>query len=63
LVKNLCFECSGNFDIAKFKNIKSNPAQAQYLVEREKDAELNAKYQIYNTLIKSSLFTTESEGK
>jgi peptidyl-prolyl cis-trans isomerase D len=42
---------------------KSNPAQAQYLVEREKDAELNAKYQIYNTLIKSSLFTTESEGK
>jgi peptidyl-prolyl cis-trans isomerase D len=30
------FECSGNFDIAKFKEIKSNPAQAQYLVEREK---------------------------
>jgi peptidyl-prolyl cis-trans isomerase D len=31
------FECSGNFDIAKFKEyFKSNPAQAQYLVEREK---------------------------
>jgi peptidyl-prolyl cis-trans isomerase D len=31
--------------IAKF-NFKSNPAQAQFLKDREKDAELNAKYQI-----------------
>jgi peptidyl-prolyl cis-trans isomerase D len=63
--KNPMFlNAAGIFDIAKFKEyFKSNPAQAQYLVEREKDAELNAKYQIYNTLIKSSLFTTESEGK
>jgi peptidyl-prolyl cis-trans isomerase D len=54
----------GVFDIAKFKQyFKANPAQAQYLVDREKDAELNAKFQIYNTLIKSSLFATESEGK
>jgi peptidyl-prolyl cis-trans isomerase D len=63
--KNPMFlNAAGIFDVAKFKEyFKSNPAQAQYLVEREKDAELNAKYQIYNTLIKSSLFTTESEGK
>jgi peptidyl-prolyl cis-trans isomerase D len=63
--KNPMFlNAAGIFDVAKFKEyFKSNPAQAQYLIEREKDAELNAKYQIYNTLIKSSLFTTESEGK
>jgi predicted oxidoreductase (fatty acid repression mutant protein) len=29
----------------------------------EKDAELSAKYQIYNTLIKSAVYTTQSEGK
>jgi peptidyl-prolyl cis-trans isomerase D len=52
------------FDIAKFKEyFKSNPAQSQYLKDREKDAELNAKYQIYNTLIKAAVYTTESEGK
>ena len=49
---------------AKFKDFfKSNPEQAQFLKDREKDAEINAKYQIYNTLIKSSLYTTELEGK
>ncbi|MFT5714923.1 MAG: peptidyl-prolyl cis-trans isomerase D [Flavobacterium sp.] len=59
----LFLNAAGMFDIAKFKEyFKSNPAQSQYLVEREKDAELNAKFQIYNTLIKSSLFATESEG-
>ncbi len=31
--------------------------------EREKDAELNAKYQIYSNLVKAGLYTTESEGK
>ena len=63
--KNPMFlNAAGMFDVAKFKEyFKSNPTQAQYLQEREKDAELNAKFQIYNTLIKSSLFTTESEGK
>lgn len=55
---------AGEFDIAKFKEFfKSNPAQAQYLKDREKDAELNAKYQIYNSLVKGGVFTTESEGK
>jgi peptidyl-prolyl cis-trans isomerase D len=60
----LFMNAAGIFDIAKFKEyFKSNPAQAQYLKDREKDAELNAKYQIYNTLIKSGIYTTESEGK
>ncbi|SHM06884.1 peptidylprolyl isomerase [Flavobacterium xinjiangense] len=60
----LFLNAAGMFDIAKFKEyFKSNPAQAQYLKDREKDAELNAKYQMYNTLIKAGIYTTESEGK
>jgi peptidyl-prolyl cis-trans isomerase D len=55
---------AGKFDVAKFKEFfKSNPEQAQNFKEREKDAALNAKYQIYNTLVKSGVYTTESEGK
>jgi len=55
---------AGQFDIAKFKEFfKSNPEQAQYVKDREKDAELNAKYQIYNTLLKAGMYTTETEGK
>ncbi|MFI0490502.1 peptidylprolyl isomerase [Flavobacterium sp.] len=60
----LFLNAAGVFDEAKFKEyFKSNPQQAQVLKDREKDAELNAKYQIYNTLIKAGLYTTESEGK
>jgi len=55
---------AGVFDLAKFKEyFKSNPEQAQYVKDREKDADLNAKYQIYNTLVKAGMYTTESEGK
>lgn len=63
--KNPIFlNAAGMFDLAKFKEyFKSNPEQAQFLKDREKDAELNAKFQIYNTLIKAGLYTTESEGK
>ena len=63
--KNPMFlNAAGMFDVAKFKEFfKSNPEQAQYLKDREKDAELNAKFQIYNTLIKGGIYTTESEGK
>tara|TARA_R110002111_G_scaffold159471_1_gene226177 strand:+ start:1058 stop:3154 length:2097 start_codon:yes stop_codon:yes gene_type:complete len=63
--KNPMFlNAAGMFDIAKFKEyFKSNPAQSQFLKDREKDAELSAKYQIYNTLIKSAVYTTQSEGK
>ena len=60
----LFLNAAGAFDEAKFKEyFKSNPQQAQVLKDREKDAELNAKYQMYNTLIKAGLYTTESEGK
>lgn len=55
---------AGMFDLAKFKEyFKANPAQAEFLKEREKDAELNAKYQIYSTLVKAANYTTKAEGK
>jgi peptidyl-prolyl cis-trans isomerase D len=55
---------AGMFDLAKFKEyFKANPAQAEFLKDREKDAELNAKYQIYSTLIKAASYTTKAEGK
>ncbi|WP_338646412.1 peptidylprolyl isomerase [Flavobacterium sp. KS-LB2] len=60
----LFLNTAGVFDVVKFKEyFKANPAQAQFLKDREKDAELNAKYQMYNTLIKAAVYTTESEGK
>ncbi|MBC7846666.1 MAG: peptidylprolyl isomerase [Flavobacterium sp.] len=60
----LFLNAGGMFDEAKFKEyFKSNPEQAQFLKDREKDAELNAKFQIYNNLIKAGIYTTESEGK
>ncbi len=54
----------GKFDLAKFKEFfKSNPTQAQFLKDKEKDADLNAKFQIYNGLVRGGIFTTDSEGK
>ena len=55
---------AGLFDESKFKEaIKTNPEIAQYINDREKDAELNAKYQMYASMIKAGTYTTESEGK
>ncbi|TDE45423.1 peptidylprolyl isomerase [Flavobacterium rhamnosiphilum] len=60
----LFLNSAGVFDVVKFKEyFKANPAQAQFLKDREKDADLNAKYQMYTTLIKAAVYTTESEGK
>ncbi len=60
----LFLNAAGLFDLAKFKDyFKANPEQAAFLQEREKSAELNAKFQIYNTMVKSALYTTEAEGK
>ncbi len=54
----------GKFDVAKFKEFfKSNPAQSQFLKEKEKDASLNAKFQIYNGLVRGGIYTTDLEGK
>ncbi|MWB95791.1 peptidylprolyl isomerase [Flavobacterium sp. GA093] len=63
--KNPMFlNAAGMFDIVKFKEyFKTNPEAAQFITEKEKDAALNAKYQIYSTLVKSGLYTTASEGK
>ena len=55
---------AGKFDILKFKEyFKANPEGIQYLKEREKDADLNAKYQIYSSLVKGGLYSTQAEGK
>ena len=55
---------AGGFDIAKFQEFfKANPAQAQALVDREKDAELNAKFGIYNAMIRGGLYTTNNEAQ
>ncbi|MGL2965058.1 peptidylprolyl isomerase [Flavobacterium sp. XGLA_31] len=55
---------AGKFDLAKFKDyFKSNPEGLQMLKDKEKDAELNAKYQIYTSLVKGAMYTTETEGK
>ena len=52
------------FDLAKFRAFfKNNPQSAQLLKDRERDATLNAKYQIYNGLIKSAIYTTTAEAK
>lgn len=52
------------FDIEKFRAFfKSNPQSAQLLKDRERDATLNAKFQIYNSLIKSAVYTTTAEAK
>ncbi|AWK04055.1 peptidylprolyl isomerase [Flavobacterium crocinum] len=63
--KNPMFlNAAGLFDEVKFKDyFSSNPEAKEYIAQKEKDAELNAKFQIYNTLIKSGLYTTASEGK
>ena len=52
------------FDIDKFRTFfKSNPESMQLLKDREKDATLNAKFQVYNVLIKAGVFTTTAEAK
>jgi peptidyl-prolyl cis-trans isomerase D len=55
---------AGKFDVKKFKEFfKANPEQAKLLKDREKDAILNSKYQIYNSLVKGGMYTTDAEGK
>jgi peptidyl-prolyl cis-trans isomerase D len=58
----LFLNAAGVFDVVKFKEyFKANPAQAQFL--KIEDADLNAKYQMYTTMIKAVYTQTESEGK
>jgi peptidyl-prolyl cis-trans isomerase D len=54
----------GKFDLAKFKEyFKTNPEQAQVIKDKEKDAEINSKFQIYSAMIKAGMFTTNADGK
>jgi peptidyl-prolyl cis-trans isomerase D len=62
--QNPMFQTAGQFDEAKFNEFfKTNPTQKQYLDDLQKDAELNAKYQIYNALVRGGVYTTDFEGK
>ncbi|MCF6131013.1 peptidylprolyl isomerase [Flavobacterium wongokense] len=55
---------AGKFDLNKFKDyFKAAPEGIKILQEREKDAEVNAKYMIYNSLVKGAMYTTNTEGK
>ena len=55
---------AGQFDIQKFKEFfQSSPALVSQLAERERQAELNAKFVIYNAMVKAGTFATEAEGK
>jgi peptidyl-prolyl cis-trans isomerase D len=54
----------GKFDLAKFKEyFKNNPEQAQMMKDREKDAEINSKFQIYSSMIKAGMYVTNADGK
>lgn len=55
---------AGKFDLKKFKDyFEATPEGKKALKDREKDADLNAKYQIYNSLVKGAMYTTNAEGK
>lgn len=55
---------AGQFDYQKYKEFfQSNPELTTQLRERETQAAINAKYQIYSTMLKAGLITTEAEGK
>ncbi|OYQ47205.1 peptidylprolyl isomerase [Flavobacterium aurantiibacter] len=55
---------AGLFDQKKFDEfIKANPAQAQLLNDRRKEAALNAKFQSYGSMIRGGMYTASFEGK
>jgi peptidyl-prolyl cis-trans isomerase D len=55
---------AGKFDLNKFKDyFKQIPNGMDMLKEQEKNAELRAKYDIYSSLIKGGMYTTQTEGK
>ena len=55
---------AGKFDLNKFKDyFKQVPNGIEMLKDQEKNAELRAKYEIYNSLIKGGMYATQTEGK
>ena len=60
----LFLNAAGVFDEAKFKEyFRANPEQAQMIKAREKEAELSARYEIYDAMVKGGMYVTEAEGK
>lgn len=54
----------GKFDLAKFKEyFKNNPEQAKAFEDRQKDAEINSKFQIYSAMIKGGMYATNADGQ
>lgn len=54
----------GEFDMEKVREFaKTGAEQRQFIEQKEKDVLLNAKYLVYNTLIRGGLYTTDAEGK
>jgi peptidyl-prolyl cis-trans isomerase D len=54
----------GKFDLAKFKEyFKNNPEQAKAFEDRQTDAEINSKFQIYSAMIKGGMYTTNADGQ
>lgn len=52
------------FDINKLRQfIKENPTIAQNIEAEEKNAEINARYNVYSTLLKAGYFTTLADAK
>lgn len=55
---------AGKFDLKKFKDyFKATPQMMEALKEEEKNADLRAKFDIYNSLLKGGMYTTAAEGK
>lgn len=55
---------AGVFDSAKFNAFfNENPALKQQLTARIKEATLNAKFQMYSSLVKAGTYTTTAEAK
>ncbi|HRN99565.1 MAG TPA: peptidylprolyl isomerase, partial [Flavobacterium sp.] len=62
--QNPTFQTAGVFDINKFKEFfRSNPQQEVFLKEAEKDAAINAQFEIYSSMIRGAAFATDVEGK
>jgi len=55
---------AGQFDVQKFKEFfQSSPAAVAQLAERERQAEINAKFVIYNSMVRAGTIATEADGK
>lgn len=55
---------AGVFDLNKLNEfLKTNPEQKLFIESKEKDAEINSKYQIYSSMLKGGFYTTLNDAK